>query len=88
MSSGWSLLCWGHQCEEIVEFLEYAPNLEASVAIRSKIFLINEFRMVIALLDEEMVEYAHNLEASVAIRSKISLMNEFRMVVALLEIPA
>ena len=82
------LLCWGHQREEVVEFLEYAPNLEASVAICSKISLMNKFRMVIASLDEEMVEYAPNLEASVAIRSKISLMNEFRMVVALLEIPA
>ena len=61
--------------------------MEASVAIRLKISLTNEFRMVIALLGEEMVKYAPNLEASVAIRSKISLTNEFRMVIALLEIP-
>ena len=33
------------------EMVEYAPNLEASVAIRSKISLTNEFRIVIALLE-------------------------------------
>ena len=74
-------LCWRYQREEIVEFLEYAPNLEASVAIRSKISLMNEFRMVIALLGEEIVKYAPNLEASVAMCSESST-KEFGMAIA------
>ena len=56
------------------------------MAIRSKISLTNEFRMVIALLGKEMVEYAPNLEASVAMCSELST-KEFRMAIALLEIP-
>jgi hypothetical protein len=37
--------------EEIVDFLEYAASLEASVAMRSKISLTKLFWMVIALLE-------------------------------------
>ena len=81
MSSGWSSLCWRYRRKEIVEFLEHTPNLEASVAIRLKISLMNEFRMVIALLGEEIVEYAPNLEASVAMCSESST-KEFGMAIA------
>jgi len=37
--------------EEMVDFLEYAANLEASVAIRSKMSLTKEFKIAIALLE-------------------------------------
>jgi len=37
--------------EEMVDFLEYEASLDASVAIRSKISLTNEFRIAIALFE-------------------------------------
>jgi len=37
--------------DEMVDFFEYDASLEASVAIRSKISLTNEFKMAIALLE-------------------------------------
>jgi len=37
--------------EEIVDFFEYDASFEASVAIRSKISLTNEFKIAIALLE-------------------------------------